>query len=89
MVVLYVKNEEPKDKTPVLNDLSPEVLDRFLDFNQELIELLWQAKDINLTKARTPISISKWIKLRLGDTFRFVIYHNERHIIQAKNALSK
>lgn len=29
------------------------------------------------------------IKLRLGDTLRFVIYHNERHITQAQQVLSK
>ncbi|RXM56703.1 hypothetical protein BOQ60_25350, partial [Chryseobacterium sp. CH1] len=31
---------------------------------------------IDLEKTKTSISISKLIKLKLGDTFRFVIYHN-------------
>ena len=41
----------------------------------------------NLTKVKTSITISNWIKLRLGDTFRFVIHHNLRHVVQAKNLL--
>ena len=40
-------------------------------------------------KTRIPISINKWIKIKLGDTFRFVIYHNERHIQQAKRVLKE
>jgi hypothetical protein len=35
---------------------------------------------------KTSISISSFIKLRLGDTLRLVVYHNWRHLIQAKNA---
>jgi hypothetical protein len=33
------------------------------------------------------ISISKIIRLRLGDALLFVVYHNERHVQQAKNLL--
>ncbi len=50
--------------------------------------LLEQSRDTNLTKIKTSISISKWIKLRLGDTFRIVIYHNLRHITQVKKILN-
>lgn len=46
-----------------------------------------QATDINAT--RVPVSISKRIRLKLGDTFRFLIAHNERHILQAKKHLDK
>jgi hypothetical protein len=46
--------------------------------------LLDKAKNVSLGKTKTGISISKLIKLKLGDTFRFVIYHNIRHIEQAK-----
>lgn len=83
------KMSSPKDKTPSTHDLSPEVLNRFITSNEELIRLLDVAKEVNLTKTKTPISISTWIKLRLGDTLRFVIYHNERHITQAQQVLSK
>jgi len=34
--------------------------------------------------ARIPVSISRWIKLRLGDVLQFLIAHDERHLVQAK-----
>jgi len=46
---------------------------------------------VDIGKTKTAISISKWIKLKLGDTLRVVIYHNQRHMAQAKrisNALT-
>ncbi len=76
------RNQDPKGKI-----LNKEVIDRFLDQQQKLLELLKKAKKVSLTRTKTSISISKWIKLRLGDTFRVVVYHNERHILQANNVL--
>lgn len=47
--------------------------------------MFWKnQKNIDLNKTKTAISISKWFKLKLGDTFKVVIYHNERHIAQAR-----
>ncbi len=54
-----------------------------------LLDVLDMSKKVNLTKTKTGISISKWLKLRLGDTFRVVIYHNQRHILQAKKVLKE
>ena len=45
------------------------------------------SKNVNLDKIKTAISISKLIRLKLGDTFRVLIYHNERHIKQAEKVL--
>jgi hypothetical protein len=42
------------------------------------------AKRANLNTIKIPISIVPFIKLKLGDTFQFIITHNERHIEQAK-----
>ena len=55
----------------------------------EIIELLNQSKNVNLDKTKTAISISNLIKLKLGDTFRVLIYQNERHIKQAEKTIEK
>jgi len=78
------KMNAPKDKNPVNSELSVITLDRQLKQLELLKQLLHQSRNVNLVKAKTPISISKHIKLRLGDTFRFFTYHIERHIAQAK-----
>lgn len=75
------------DKNPLNSQLSITTIDRFLKQQQLLASLLIQSKAINLTKTKTAISISKLIKLRLGDTFRFLVYHIERHMQQAEKVL--
>lgn len=82
------KMKSPKDKNPAKSDLSITALDRFLKQQELLKSLLIKARTKDLTKIKTPISLSRMIKLRLGDTFRFVIYHIERHILQAESVLT-
>lgn len=77
-----------KSMNPINSLLDRQVLDTFIQQQESLITLLNDAKKTDLTKVKTAISISKLIKLRLGDTFRIVIYHNWRHIVQAKKMLN-
>ncbi len=72
-----------KDKNPIGTMLDKKCIDRFIDQQKVILGLLDMAVDKDLNKIKTTISISRWIKLRLGDTFRVLIYHNERHILQA------
>ncbi len=78
-----------KDKNPRGSNLDQKTLDRFLGQQQKTLGLLQQARTTNLNKTKIPISIATWIKLNLGDTFRVVIYHNLRHVEQAKKVLEK
>lgn len=94
----FAKSMLPKEKlnamktfqsmNPINSSLDKKTLDKFIEQQQEMLVLLEQSKNTDLTKVKTSISISKWIKLRLGDTFRVVIYHNLRHIVQAKRQVS-
>lgn len=72
---------------PIHSQLDKAVVATFIQQQQKLLQLLEKASHISLTKTKTGISISRFIRLRLGDTFRFVIYHNERHLLQAQRAL--
>ncbi|MFZ6052474.1 DinB family protein [Halocola ammonii] len=72
---------------PAGSNLDKSVLTTFITQQQEILDLLDKAKSVNLKKVKTSISISKWIKLRLGDTLRVVTYHNQRHIQQAERAV--
>jgi len=77
-----------KSKNPLGSNLTKNVIIRFIEQQQQILELLDKARHVDLNKTKTGVSISKWIKLQLGDTFRVVIYHNERHILQAKHVLN-
>ncbi|MBI2259789.1 MAG: DinB family protein [Flavobacteriia bacterium] len=59
----------------------------FVENLKQLSEIIEKAKQVNIRKVKIPISISKIIRLRLGDALLFVVYHNERHIQQAVNIL--
>jgi len=78
-----------KSMNPIQRKLTVSVIDRFGAQQARLLKLLERAKTVDLSKVKTSISISKWIKLRLGDTFRVVIYHNQRHVAQALKVLGK
>lgn len=78
------KMKSPVDKQPTSSQLSITTIDRFLKQQEQLLRLLELAKQVDLTKTKTAISISKMVRLRLGDTFRFYVYHIERHVIQAE-----
>ncbi|MGB0839332.1 MAG: DinB family protein [Chitinophagales bacterium] len=79
-----------KDKTPALvgSQLGINTLDRFIDQQNTLLQLLKKAKTVDLNRTKTGVSINSWIKIRLGDTLRFVIYHHERHLLQANKVLA-
>ncbi len=64
-----------------------EVVAEFISHQEKLLTLLRTSYQHNLNKIKIPISKARWLKTRLGDTFRFLIAHNERHIRQAKRNL--
>lgn len=94
----FAKSMQPKVKlnkmktlkktNPIGSKLSRNVIDTFIAQQIKLFELLETSDKVNLNKLKTGISITKWIRLKLGDTFRFVIYHNQRHVLQAERVLA-
>lgn len=77
------KMASPKDKNPIYSALNETTIIRFEKQAERLKHILELAKDANLNTVKCSISISRFIKLKLGDTLRFYIYHIDRHIQQA------
>lgn len=62
----------------------------FIDFGKyqdDLILLIEKARYYNLNTIKINSSIGRIIRFKLGDAFRFVIAHNQRHIQQAIHVL--
>ncbi|HKK80349.1 MAG TPA: DinB family protein [Phaeodactylibacter sp.] len=76
-----------KSMDPSGSALDPSVISTFLQQQVQTLALLERAKGVGLAKTKTAISITKLIKLRLGDTLRVLIYHNQRHVLQAERAV--
>lgn len=81
------KMKAPKNYSP---DKSVNVETAFKEFFQhqnKLLQLLEIGKRRNLNSIKIPVSISKLVRLKLGDAFRFLIAHEQRHMIQARNTI--
>ena len=76
-----------KDKNPLGSALNKSTIRRFNQQQLDMLELLELAENKNLNSIKIPITITRFIKFKLGDTFRFLIYHNERHIQQAERVV--
>jgi hypothetical protein len=88
---LKVKMKSPANAIPpASSELNVEAeLETFLGFQHRLLYLLQRARQVDLGAHRVPTSLSKLVRLKLGDSFRFVIAHQERHFqhIERNNPL--
>lgn len=83
---------EPIKKAKTLKKFEPIVLPQspsaiyqeFLQHQHTLLELIAQAKPLNLNKLKTKTALHPLIKLRLGDCIHFIVAHNQRHMAQAQ-----
>ena len=75
-----------KDKNPAGSKLDISNLRKFLAQQQQLADILQAAARVDLNGNRCAITLTRFIRLKLGDTLRFFTYHIERHILQAQRA---
>ena len=63
------------------------VFKEFFQNQNKLLGLLEVARRRNLNSVYVPTNFSKLIQFKLGDMFRFLIAHEQRHMILARNAI--
>src|SRR5688572_25813696 len=83
------KMSAPKGHSPSARLDNTLVIDTFIDQQHWLLKLLEEARQKPIGRIRTPISISKFIRLKSGDTFRFLIAHEQRHFVQVANTIAE
>lgn len=64
-----------------------EELERFLQQCDALDDILRHVSTKDLQGIRIPVSFAKVLRLRLGDNLRYMVAHNERHLLQAHRVL--
>lgn len=77
-----------KSKTPNKSKLSMVTLEKFVNQQKQIIELIDKSREVHLIKVKCNLTLKK-IKLRLGDALRFYVFHNVRHIVQANRIIGK
>ncbi len=83
------KMKAPANAVPSAQPDVVAMLNEFINHQHHLLNLLQIARTANLDYNRIPISLTKLIKLKLGDTFRFFIAHEQRHFLQIENTLKQ
>ena len=83
------KMKAPANAVPSAQPDATAVLTEFISHQHHLLNLLQIARTANLEYNRIPTSLTKFIKLKLGDTFRFFIAHEQRHFLQIENTLKQ
>lgn len=77
----------PKNAIPAAQPDARAMLAEFIAQQETLLALIDDAANVNLEALRVPTSLSPLLRLKLGDTFAFVLAHNERHVLQIGRAL--
>lgn len=85
--IIKKKMKAPSNATPSNAPGAGGMLKEFIGHQHHLLNLLRLSGNANLNKNRIPISISRFITLKLGDTFRFLVAHQQRHFIQVENTV--
>lgn len=73
---------------PLGGNLPDSTVDRFLEQQERMLALLEMAGQADLGKVKIPVTISPFIKLKLGDALQFLAAHNARHLAQAERAVA-
>jgi DinB superfamily len=70
---------------PSTSNVSPTIIEEFVENNQKLIEMIEACKDFDLHKIAEPLSVA--LNLRLDDAFEILAMHEKRHFKQAERVL--
>ncbi|GEP92285.1 DinB superfamily protein [Chitinophaga terrae (ex Kim and Jung 2007)] len=81
------KMKSPKDHVPHVRLDAVKVITEFIAQQNEMEALLTRAEKINIQEVKVATSLSKYLKLSVGDTFGFLVAHIRRHVLQAENAI--
>jgi hypothetical protein len=82
------KMRAPKFLHPASSHLNgTEVLENYMKELDEFDSILELSQYVDIKKIKIPFSFTKLLSLRLGDNLRFIVAHNERHLLQAQKVL--
>jgi len=66
-----------------------QVLNQFLEHQNVIHDILHHSSTKDLRRIKIPFYFASILKFRLGDTLRFLVAHNERHLLQAHRMMEK
>jgi len=90
---LHPNNRSKKIKSPAATNhlhasLPSDVAHTFQQNLQRYAEVIDQLNDKSLRGSRVPFSLTPLVRFHLGDILTCMVWHNARHIDQAREAIS-
>ncbi len=79
-IPMKLKTFKTMDPPPALDPKA--VIDAFYAEHEEMIRLINQSRAVNIDKVKVATALGSWVKLRLGEAFRFLLAHTQRHVVQ-------
>lgn len=62
------------------------MIDTYIQDQEKSLALLQIARSKNLARVKVPTDLGTWAKVKLGDAFRIIVYHNQKHLQQAQRS---
>jgi hypothetical protein len=78
----------PKPFRPVVHEASPQILDRFLESQLELEELITSAEGCDLNRPRFASPITPLVRFSAGEALTILVRHAERHAQQIERVVA-
>ncbi len=78
------KTKSPAIFNPVQSEISPHVIGKFLDVQTKVAAAMNASDQIDLGRTRMTSPVAKFVTYSLLDGFRIIVYHEQRHLEQAK-----
>ena len=81
------KTKNPKVFTPSASDIDANIIKRFVEHQQKIIELMTKTKVLDLNKFSIRSPVASFVTYRLSDAYKIVVQHEWRHFRQAERVL--
>ena len=82
-----MKSKTSKPFNPSFSKVEPDVVQKYLSHNDELITAISKLRNLDLKKLKMPSPINEKIKYNLGDAIKILVLHDQRHIQQAERTV--
>ncbi len=79
--------KNPKSMDPRPMHLPHDIVEEFIGQQTAILQLIESSATRDLGKLTVPLTVAKFIRLRLGDVLRINVVHARRHLNQALRAL--
>ena len=79
------KTKTFKEFYPAKEFVNGELQNRFNEHQEKLIELIKGADHLDINRLKVSSPVNKLLKFRIGESFQFLLLHQRRHFLQAKN----